>query len=117
MLKNNKPDKPFIMRTCNNHPQWYNQPLRLTEEQRNNPMSVLNEFFECYHLNDVRDLFWKWLVEVLSSPGSISAEALERGNNIFFYEKIELLIEACFIIRNQALELAQRITPVILATG
>ena len=80
-------------------------------------MSVLNEFFECYHLNDVRDLVWKWLVEVLSSSGNISAEALERGNHIFFYEKIELLIEACFIIRNQAIELAQRITPVILATG
>ena len=77
MLSKYKPHKPFIMRTCNNHPQWYNQPLRLTEEQRKNPMLVLYEFFECYHLNDVRDLFWKWLVEVLSSPGSISAEALE----------------------------------------
>jgi hypothetical protein len=105
------------MRTCNNHPQWYNQPLRLTEEQRRNPMLVVNEFFECYHLNDVRDLFWKWLVEVLSSPGSISAEALERGNSIFFYEKIELLIEACYMLMKQAYELSQKMAPVILATG
>lgn len=80
-------------------------------------MLVLNDFFECYHLNDVRDLFWKWLVEVLSSPGSISAEALERGNSIFFYEKIELLIEACYILRNQSIEFAQKMSPVILATG
>lgn len=117
MLSKYKANKPFIMRTCNNHPQWYNQPLRLTEEQRNDPMSVLHEFFECYHLNDVRDLVWKWLVEVLTSSGSISAEALERGNNIFFYEKIELLIEACYVLVKQAIELSQRITPVILATG
>lgn len=80
-------------------------------------MLVLNDFFECYHLNDVRDLFWKWLVEVLSSSGSISAEALERGNNIFFYEKIELLIEACYMLRNQSIEFAQKMAPVILATG
>lgn len=105
------------MRTCNNHPQWYNQPLRLTEEQRRNPMLVINEFFQCYHLNDVRDLFWKWLVEVLSSPGSISAEALERGNSIFFYEKIELLIEACYMLMKQAFEQSQKMAAPILATG
>jgi hypothetical protein len=80
-------------------------------------MLVINEFFECYHLNDVRDLFWKWLVEVLSSPGSISAEALERGNSIFFYEKIELLIEACYMLMKQAFEQAQKMAPVMLATG
>jgi hypothetical protein len=117
MLSKYKPEKPFIMRTCNNHPQWYNQPLRLTEEQRKDPVSVLIDFFECYHLNDFRDLFWKWLVEVLSSSGSISAEALERGNHIFFYEKMEMLIEACYLIRKQAIEVSQKISPVILATG
>jgi hypothetical protein len=105
------------MRTCNFHPQWYNQPLRLNEEERNDPLLVINDFFECYHLNDVRDLFWKWLVEVLSSSGSISSEALERGNHIFFYEKIEALIEACYLLRKHALELSQKVQPVILATG
>jgi hypothetical protein len=117
MLSKYKPDKRFIMRTCNNHPLWYNQPLRLTEEERNNPLLVIKDFFECYHLNDVRDLFWKWLVEVLSSSGSISSEALERGNHIFFYEKLEALIEACYLLRKQALEAAQIVHPVVLATG
>ena len=94
------------MRTCNSHPQLNNQTLRLTEEQRIDPMLVINEFFECYQLNDIRDTFWKWLVEVLTSSGSISTGAIERGNNIFFYEQIELLIEACYILRKQALELS-----------
>ncbi len=88
------------MRTCNHHPQWHNQPLRLTEEERKNPLLVLKEFFECYHLNDVRDINWNWLVEVLSSSGSISSEAIERNNHIFFYEKLEALIEACYLIIN-----------------
>lgn len=89
------------MRTCNHHPQWYNQPLRLNEEERQNPVLVINDFFESYHLNDVRDILWNWTVEVLSSPGNISSEALERSNHIYFYEKMEMLIEAIFVLKNQ----------------
>lgn len=89
------------MRTCNNHPQWHNQPLRLTDEERQNPMLVIEEFFQCYHLNDARIICWNWTVEVISSPGSISSEATERNNHFYFYEKIEMLIEACFILKNQ----------------
>lgn len=92
------------MRTCNHHPQWYNQPLRLNEEERQNPMLVIVEFFECYHLNDARDVLWNWTVEIVSSSGSISSEALERSNHIYFYEKIEALIEACYILKNKMLE-------------
>jgi hypothetical protein len=88
------------MRTCNHHPQWHNQPLRLTEEEKQNPMLVIQEFFQCYHLNDVRQILWGWAVEVISSAGSISSEALERHNHFYFYEKIEALIEASFILKN-----------------
>jgi hypothetical protein len=45
-----------------------NIPLRLTEEQTANPTSVLDEFFQCYHLSDIRPILWQWLTEVLSSP-------------------------------------------------
>jgi hypothetical protein len=90
------------MRTCNHHPQWQNQPLRLTEEERQNPILVIDEFFQCYHLNDVRAILWNWSVEVISSPGSISSEALERANHFYFYEKMEALVEACFMLKNEA---------------
>jgi hypothetical protein len=80
---------------------WHNQPLRLTEEERKNPFLVFNEFFECYHLNDVRHQLWNWLIEVVSSPNSISIEPLERSNHFYLYEKIEALIEACYMIKSQ----------------
>jgi hypothetical protein len=102
-----KPVKTYFMRTCNNHPQWHNQPLRLTEEEKQNPVLVIEEFFQCYHLNDVRDILWKWMVEVISSSGSISSEALERNNHIYFYEKIEILIEAIFVLKNHFQEQLQ----------
>lgn len=100
------------MRTCNHHPQWHNQPLRLTAEETENPVLVIKEFFQCYHLNDVRDILWNWAVEVISSPGSISSEALERNNHFYFYEKIEELIEACFVLKNLLHEVMPAAGPV-----
>jgi len=88
------------MRSCNNHPVWYNQPLRLTDEERKNPFLVLIDFFECFHLNDTREQLWKWLIEVVSSPNSISSEPLERSNHFYLYEKVEALLEACYVIKN-----------------
>lgn len=89
------------MRTCNHHPQWHNQPLRLTEEERQNPKMVIEDFFECYHLNDVREIMWNWTVAIVSSPGNISSEPLERSNHLYFYEKMEALVEASYIILKQ----------------
>lgn len=79
-----------------------------------NPLMVLKEFFECYHLNDLRDINWKWLVEILSSSGIISSEALERNNHIFFYEKLEALLEACYLIVKN-FELLKNTEPVMPA--
>ncbi len=95
------------MRSCNNHPVWHNQPLRLTDEERKNPILVIQEFFECFHLNDIRELLWNWLIEVVSSPNSISSEPLERSNHFYFYEKAEALIEACFLLKDLILSQLQ----------
>ncbi|THU34213.1 hypothetical protein FAM09_24655 [Niastella caeni] len=88
----------FIGKTANNHPDWYKTPLRLNEKERDNPRLILEEFFQSYHLNDVREILWGWTVAVVSSPNSISSDHLDRNNHFFFYEKIEQLIEACWMI-------------------
>lgn len=90
------------MKTYNNHPQWMRKPMRLTKEQKKNPVSALEDFFQCYHLNEVRELLWNWLVEVISSPRSISAEPMQRNNSIFFYENLETAVEAAFVINRKA---------------
>jgi hypothetical protein len=86
------------MKTHNKHPDWYNQPLRLTQEQKQDTTSVIEDFFECFHLNEVREILWRWMVEVVSSPRSISDDHHERNNHIYFYEKIEILVEAAYVI-------------------
>ena len=86
------------MKTLNLHPIWRNQPLLLTPAQIENPNLILTDFFQCYHLQDVREIMWQWVTEVVSDPNSHSNDHLERKNNLFFYEKIEALVEAAWIM-------------------
>jgi hypothetical protein len=58
------------MKTHNRHPLWHSKPLRLSPEETQNPNLVLTDFFQCYHLQDVREIMWQWLRAAVSSPGS-----------------------------------------------
>lgn len=89
------------MKTHNKHPHWFNVPLRLNEAQNQNPALVIDDFFECFHLNEVREILWNWVVEVISSPHAISNDHHERNNHIYFYEKIEHLVEAAYVIKKK----------------
>jgi len=89
----------FCGKSHNKHPYWYNQPLRLSENQKENLALVFQDFFERYHLHEVRETLWEWLVEVISSQNSISNDGSARNNHVFFYEKLEELVEACFILQ------------------
>jgi hypothetical protein len=42
------------------------------------------------------------MVEVVSSSRSISQEGQQRNDHIYFYEKMELLIEAAFLINQRS---------------
>jgi hypothetical protein len=89
------------MKSHNKHPQWYNAPLRLTKDQKNNPIKTFDDFFSNYHLNEVREIFWLWLVEVLSSRHNISNE-YKPSHHLYFYEKIEELVEAAFVMHKKS---------------
>jgi hypothetical protein len=87
------------MKTHNNNPSWHSQPLRLTPEQTQTPKLVLDDFFQCYQLQDIREIMWQWLTAAVSSPGSHANDHHEHNNYMFFYEKMESLIEAAWVMR------------------
>lgn len=89
------------METCSKPTQNPHQLLRLTREQQQDPLTVLACFFECYHLKDLRELLWDWLLTALSTDNATYAKGRDRSNLIFLYEKIELLTEAAWIIYQQ----------------
>jgi len=86
------------MKTYNNHPQWSNEPIRLNEAQMKNPALIFDEFFQNYHLNEVRQTMWQLLVDVVSYPGNDSNDHHERSNHMHFYEQIEMLVEGVWVM-------------------
>jgi hypothetical protein len=74
---------------------------RLSKEKKDNPLLVLQEFCDSYHLHEVRKALWDWLVTALGKNNSIYDEAKERSNLFFFYENMEELIEAVYLLHQQ----------------
>ena len=68
--------------------------MRLSEEEKKDPHVVVEDFFSCFHLQDVRAILWEWLVAALSSESRAYNTGYARSNLFFVYEKFELLIEA-----------------------
>jgi hypothetical protein len=74
---------------------------RLSKEKRENPAQVLHEFCDSYHLHEVRKTLWDWLVTALGKTHSIYDDAKERSNLFFFYENVEELMEAVYLLHQQ----------------
>ena len=77
------------------YPDWHNNPLRLSSSEMENPYLVLKEFFEYYHLTDIRACLKEWLNEVLR-PGEI----LELDYN-HICDHVEKLIEAAWLLHTR----------------
>lgn len=89
------------MRTWNTGPGWENRAIRLNDEERRDPYVALADFFSCFHLQDARELLWDWLVAALSAENGAYTTGYARSNLIFVYEKLELLIEAAFVLHRK----------------
>jgi hypothetical protein len=70
----------------------------LTAEQKQNPEMVFVEFFSNFHLNDIKEELWEWLWCALANETCYYQTGLERSNLIFFYEHMERLTEAAYIL-------------------
>jgi hypothetical protein len=92
------------MRTVNSHPSLKDQPLRLTEKEMQNPYGALEDFFSCFQLQYTREMLWNWLVVAMSSEADIYSSGESRSNLVYFYEKLELLIEAAYEINKRRKE-------------
>lgn len=78
------------------YPEWHENHLKLSVSEMDDPHCVLNYFFDCYNLPDIRTC----LKELLND--SLRAEGVIGSNHISTYDDIEKLIEAAWIIHQKA---------------
>lgn len=86
-------DNKYDNSECFKHPVWLNA------EQMNNPHDVLLEFFKDYPLIEVRSELDN-LKKVVVYGDETYENGREKGNAIYFLEKVEVLVEAAKLITN-----------------
>lgn len=62
-----------------------NKPLNLTKEQKKNPLTVLHEFFQSFHLSEIRSRLTN----------------LSDGSGHDFYDRLENMIEAAYLLSSK----------------
>ncbi|AXY77959.1 hypothetical protein D3H65_29945 [Paraflavitalea soli] len=63
-------------------------------------LKLLEQFFENYHLNEVDQHLWDWLVAALTREHCIYSSATERANLIFLYENLKDLFKELWRLHN-----------------
>jgi len=76
------------------NPNLFNQPLRLTEDEKADPNLVFSEFFVDYSLSECRDWLLKIVTTCLTDSGIEFDEADKRSDLLHFAERLEAILEA-----------------------
>ena len=80
------------------YPEWHSQPLRLSVKEMRHPQKVINEFFGCYSLPDIRACLKHFFEDAIISAESSAADHFTT------YEHLEKLVEAVYLIHYHPLK-------------
>jgi hypothetical protein len=74
------------------YPEWHNIPFHLSKDEMEHPYKVLAEFFDCYHLKDIRFCLKEWL-HVALRPDEIL-----QMNYLTLHDHILKLAESAWLL-------------------
>ena len=78
---------------------WIDYPVHLSSVERINPYRFIREFFKTYSVDQYRNFLYEWLETGLSV--NAVDESMEACEIIYFYENMQKLYEAAWIIRQR----------------
>jgi hypothetical protein len=76
----------------------FDKVLHLKEEERREPMLVIERFFSDYRLHECRHLLWTMTETCLTTDNAGYSDAEERGNLLLHYRDLERLLEASSLL-------------------
>ena len=74
------------------YPEWHDNPLRLSIAEIDNPYPVLDHFFKCYTLPQIRTCLQELVYD------SLRAEDTDAPSHVTTHEDVEKLVEAAWVI-------------------
>jgi hypothetical protein len=78
-----------------------NVPFRLSPEEKDNPLCILENFLIDYKLGELRNLLTDISDTCLSSDAPAFDTGEKRANFLYYRYKLETLFEAVFVIVQQ----------------
>jgi HEPN domain-containing protein len=82
--------------------EWLHYPVYLSSVELINPYLAISNLFKAYTIEQYRDFLYEWLETGLSA--GVADETLNASDIIYFYENMQKLYEAAWIIRQRELE-------------
>jgi hypothetical protein len=81
-----------------NHPEFFNKPIRLTQDETNNPLGVVSRFFDDYSLGEIRAHNQQMDYVCLSTDSPPFQEPTERDRLLCYRNDEERALEAAFLL-------------------
>lgn len=79
-------------------PEFFDRPIRLTDEESENPHTVLHDFFTDYSLKELREILQANAEVCVTSDLYPYDTGERRADLLYFLHKTEILFEAAFLI-------------------
>lgn len=80
------------------HQEFFNKPIRLTEEEKKDPINVIDEFFTDYRLSEIREINQQSDRICLSTDDPPFHDADQRDRLLAYRASEEKLLEAASIL-------------------
>jgi hypothetical protein len=78
------------------------QPRQLSREQTEDPMLVIQDFFEYDQLPEIRQQLWDMLKTAATGNYCKTLSRRERSDLFYFYEQLVKLVEAAHLLYRNA---------------
>jgi hypothetical protein len=83
------------------HSEFYNEPFRLSAEDKGNPFLFLEDFFIDYKLGELRNILTDISDTCLSSDDSAFDTGEKRADFLYYKNKLEMIFEAVYVLLQQ----------------
>lgn len=90
--------KPFFMSPFFGQRELFDQVLRLGDEEKRNPINVIDRFFGDYRLHECRHFLWTMVETCLTTDSAEFSDPEDRANLLLRYKDLEGLIEAGYLL-------------------
>jgi hypothetical protein len=84
-----------------NNKELTHHPTAMEQHGFENVHEAMQHFFSFFTIQDSRKFLWEFYREWITGEGATATTGQERGLGLFFYEQLEVILEACYMLQKK----------------